>query len=306
MNSTILITGGTGAMGMVLVPRLLSAGRPVHVLTLPGDRNAGTLRNLGVEVRFGDIADREACRGICDGVHTVLHLAAIILTDRPALYTAINAGGTQNLVAEAAAAGVSHFIHVSSASVVYPRPTPYSISKRLAESTVKGSPVPWTIVRPTLIYGKRGGQEFDIFLDYLRRFPMVPFIGSGSALKRPVFVEDVADGLVALMLRGTGCNKILNLSGPASISMLDFARLCLTLLGKPGKPIIHLPVFWCRVLAAIMERTMKHPPLKWSVIAGVTQDADLDPSGAMAEIGFSPRGIEKMLPGCFPRDIKYK
>jgi NADH dehydrogenase len=272
------------------------------VLTLPGDKNAEGLRKVyDVDVRYGSIADIGACRGLCDGVDTVLHLAAIIITNDESLYTSINAGGTRNMVAQAAGAGVAHFIHVSSASVLYPKPTPYSISKRLAEDLVRKSKASWTIVRPTLVYGKTGGQEFDMFLSYLKRFPIVPFIGSGRALKRPVFVDDVVDGLVKLACMKTGKNAVYNMSGATSLSILDFSRLCLTLMGKERKPIVHLPVWLCAALAAVLKRTMRDPPLKWSVIAGVTQDADLDPSGAMKDLGYAPRGVEQMLPQCFPR-----
>jgi NADH dehydrogenase len=301
MDNGILITGGTGAMGRVLVRKLLDRRLPVRVLTLPGDPNAAAMVTQGVDVRFGNIANAADCRGLCDDMTTVLHLAAIIITDDPALYTSVNAGGTRNIVAEAATSGVSHFIHVSSASVVYPKATPYSISKRLAEEMVRKSKVPWTIVRPTLIYGERGGQEFDMFLDYLRRFPVVPFIGNGGSLKQPVFVDDVVDGLVTLSCMKQGTGKVYNFSGPEAIAILDFARFCLMLLGKQGKPIIRLPVGLCLAIAAVMRRTMEHPPLKWSVIAGITQDANLDPAEAMADLGYAPQSLETMLPRCFPR-----
>jgi nucleoside-diphosphate-sugar epimerase len=298
----VLITGGTGAMGSVLVKKLSEQGHSLRVLTLPGDANAETLRKeYNVDVRYGSIADPCACRGLCDGVGTVLHLAAIIITNNEALYTSVNAGGTRNIAAQAAAAGVRHFVHVSSASVTYPKPTSYSISKRLAEDLVKKSRLSWTIVRPTLVYGRRGGQEFDMFLSCLARFPVVPFIGSGRALKRPVYVDDVVNGLAALAGMKSGKNAVYNLSGATSLSILDFARLCLTLMGKEHKPIVRLPVWLCVMLAGLMKRAMKDPPLKWSVIAGVTQDADLDPSDAVRDFGYSPRGVEQMLPECFPR-----
>jgi nucleoside-diphosphate-sugar epimerase len=302
MSDTILITGGTGAMGTVLVKKLSELGHGLRVLTLPGDKNAEKLRKeFGVDVRYGSVADAAACRGLCDGVSTVLHLAAVIITNDESLYTSVNAGGTRNIVAQAVAAGgVKHFIHVSSASVQYPKPTPYSISKRLAEDMVRKSPLSWTIVRPTLVYGRTGGQEFDMFLSYLKRFPVVPFIGAGGALKRPVFVDDVVDGLVKLAVLKTGRNAVYNLSGPAAVSILDFSRLCLTLMGKTRR-FIHLPVWLCIALAAVMKRIMSDPPLKWSVIAGITQDADLDPSDAIRDFGYAPRGFEKMLLECFPR-----
>jgi NADH dehydrogenase len=206
------------------------------------------------------------------------------------------------MVETACTAGcVTHFIHVSSASVVYPKPTPYSISKRLAEDFVRNSTLPWTIVRPTLVCGQRGGQELDMFLGYLNKFPVVPFIGSGGALKRPVHADDVAAGLIAIAGREKGSNRVYNLSGATAISIMDFAKLLLVYSNKPHKRIIRVPVWICILLAEVMKRVMKHPPLKWSVIAGITQDADLDPSSAMSDFGYAPQGVESFLAGCFPR-----
>jgi len=301
MNDLILITGGTGAMGSVLIPRLIAHGYAIRVLTLPGDRNAAALRRAGVDVRFGDVSHKETLFGSCDGVSVVLHLAAIIITSDDSLYTSINAGGTRNMVEAAQAARVSHFIHISSASVVYPKPTPYSISKRMAEDFVKRSGLSWTIVRPTLVCGKQGGQELEMFLDYLKRFPVVPFIGRGEAIKRPVHVDDIIAGLVKLACQRSGNNKIYNFSGATAVSILDFAKLCLVLMDKPGRRVLCLPVWFCKLLAFVMKQLMKDPPLKWSVIAGMIQDADLDPASAIKDLGYNPRGVEEFLPECFPR-----
>ena len=301
MEKLTLITGGTGALGSVLAGRLQEQGHRLRVLTLPGDMNAQRFQKMGVDIRFGDIYRAEDLENVCEGVSTVIHCAAIIITPDPALYTAVNAGGTRNIVTAAQRSGVKHFIHISSASVVYPKPTPYSISKRLAEEFVKKSSLTWTIIRPTLVYGKRGGQEFDMFLSYLQRFPVVPFIGPGAALKRPVYVNDLVDGLAACACQEKGTHTTYNLSGGTKISILDFARLCLVLMGQGRKPVVHLPVWFCMALAAFLKNIMQDPPLKWSVIAGITQDADLDPTLAIRELGYKPRGVQEMLPQCFPR-----
>ncbi|MBD3393009.1 MAG: NAD-dependent epimerase/dehydratase family protein [Chitinivibrionales bacterium] len=297
----ILITGGTGVMGRALTAGSVRAGRSVRVLTLPGDPNAVRARALGADVRFGDISKQDDVRSVCDGVTTVYHLAAIIIAYDNRRYRSVNVDGTKHMIAEARRAGVEHFVYVSSASVVYPKPTPYSLSKRACEDIVRGSGLEYTIVRPTLVYGKQGGREFDLFLDYLKRFPVVPFIGAGRARKRPVFVDDVTDGLLKLAGNGAARGKQYNFSGGEVISMREFARLCLTLAGDGARPIVPLPVWFCRALAGVMGAVMKRPPLRWPVIAGVTQDADLDPGPAKQDLGYAPAGVREKLPSCFPR-----
>jgi len=299
----ILITGGTGVMGTALVQRLRAKGRPVRVLALAGDRGAAGVETLGAEARSGDVSRVEDVAGACDGVETVYHLAAVIVAFDDAVYQRVNVGGTANVVAEARRAGVKHFVHVSSASVVYPKTTAYSRSKREAERIVRESGIGYTIVRPTLVYDdRRGAQEFDDFLAYLRRFPVVPFIGSGRARKRPVHASDVVAGLTAIEGNGKAIGKVYNLSGREVITMRAFARLCLRLLGQERKPVVALPVWFCHAASWLMGVAMTRPPLRWPVIAGVTQDADLDPSEACRDLGYAPSRVSERLPSCFPRE----
>lgn len=297
---SILVTGGTGAMGSVLVKHLVEKKFKVRVLTLPKDPLVSRLDGMPVEIRYGDISSRNDITGICEGIEIVLHLAAIIISKDPRAYERINVEGTRNLIAEAKVSQVKHFVHISSASVVYPKSTPYSESKKTAEKHVIESGVPWTIIRPTLVYGETGGQEFDMFLNYLNRFPIVPFIGAGNAKKRPVYVDDITHGILKVIEFGRGLEKIYNFSGTKVISIIDFARFCLFLSGE-HKRFLSIPVFLCVGLAKLLRLIMSNPPLTWSVIAGITQDADLDPSEAIKDIGYSPSALEEKLPLCFPR-----
>jgi nucleoside-diphosphate-sugar epimerase len=297
----ILVTGGSGVMGSVLVREFCKQGRAVRALVMPGDPSVSRLNGCGCEIRYGDIVDRHSLAGICRDVDTVFHLAAVIVAADEAVFQAVNVEGTKSLVEEARRAGVGHFIYVSSASVTYPHPTPYSRSKRNAEEIVRRSGLNFTIVRPTLVYGASGGQEFDLYLDYLKKFPVVPFIGSGRALKRPVFVDDIRSGLMALEGAKIAHGKTYNFSGGEAITMLDFSRLCLRLLETARKPIVRLPVFFFRLAARLMKLVMKNPVLKWQTIAGIIQDANLDPASAMADLGYNPSRVGEKLPSCFPR-----
>ncbi|MBD3315423.1 MAG: NAD-dependent epimerase/dehydratase family protein [Chitinivibrionales bacterium] len=299
----VLVTGGTGVMGSVLVRMLAESGKRVRVFALPNDPGIPRVREWTTEIRTGSIANKDDVFGLCEGMETVYHLAAVIIASDPDIYRKVNVAGTRYVVRDAVKHGVKHFIHVSSASVVYPKATPYSLSKRECERIVRSSGLTYTIVRPTLVYDRRGGLEFDLFLDYLRRFPVIPFIGAGRALKRPVFAGDLVEGLRAIADNNRTGGKTYNLSGGEALSMRDFARLCLRLTGTPHKPIIPIPVWLCTIAARLLSRFMRNPPLRWPVIAGVTQDADLDPSEAIVDLGYCPAKVTEKLPECFPRVV---
>src|SRR6185436_1273261 len=115
---TVLVTGAAGVMGARLVRGLVEAGWRVRALVLPGDPLRARLEALGpaCEIREGDVSDPFSLGGLCEGVDTVYHLAAVIIAHDDTVFERVNRDGTTNVVAEARAAGVRHFIYVSSAS----------------------------------------------------------------------------------------------------------------------------------------------------------------------------------------------
>jgi nucleoside-diphosphate-sugar epimerase len=286
----VLVTGAAGVLGSRLVTRLLDAGFKVRGLVMPADPLRVRIEQLGCEIREGDIRDASSLHGLCDEVDTVYHLAAIIISHDVSAFRRINLDGTAHLLAAADAARVRHFVYVSSASVTYPRLTPYAQSKLAAEQLVAARAGEHTIVRPTLVYDERGGLELRMFLDYLRRFPIVPFIGAGGALKRPVWSEDIVDGLVRLADNPIAFGKTYNFSGGEAISINDFAHLLLQ-QHATDRPFVHLPVALCRAAAHVLRHAMAEPPLTLNAIAGVVNDANLDPSEATRDLGYQPIGV---------------
>jgi len=297
---TAFITGAAGVMGTRLTARLRKAGWNVRALVMPGDPLRSRVDSLGCEVREGNISDASSLRGACDGADLVYHLAAVIISHDPSVFQRVNRDGTANVVAEAQRSRVGHFVYVSSASVTYPRRTLYAESKLEAERIVENSGVPYTIVRPTLVYEQGGAQEIMMFLDYLKRYPIVPFIGSGAALKRPVWSEDVVDGLERLAGSTIAHGKTYNFSGGEAISMRELAELLLQYHDRP-RPVLPLPVFACRAAAALLKVLMDKPPLTSSAIAGIVNDANLDPSEAMRDLGYAPLGVRAGFQQCFSR-----
>ncbi|HPD61589.1 MAG TPA: hypothetical protein PKV48_07525, partial [Thermodesulfobacteriota bacterium] len=133
-----------------------------------------------------------------------------------------------------------------------------------------------------------------LFVDYLLKYPVVPFIGRGRALKNPVDVDDMMKGLIALAGNEKCFGKTYNFCGGEEISIWDLGHLILKHMGK-RKIFMPIPVWICRLLAVGMKVVMKKPPLTWNVIAGITQDANLDSSSAREDIGYNPIGIREGL-----------
>ena len=135
-----------------------------------------------------DVTDFDSIRDAFENVDVVYHLAAILLSTKRGAFEHVNTDGTRNVLEASKLAGVRRFLYVSSISVTYPILTPYGESKKKGEALVHASGLDWTIVRPTLVIGDGGGVEFNMFRDYVKRFPVFPGLfhaGWRQVLKTP-------------------------------------------------------------------------------------------------------------------------
>jgi nucleoside-diphosphate-sugar epimerase len=94
--------------------------------------------------------------------------------------------------------------------------------------------------------------------------------------------------------------KTYNLSGGEAIAIGEMARLMLEHHGL-RKRFLHLPVPLCRAVAAGLGALVDDPPLNHYTIAGMINDADLDPAEAMRDLGYQPRGVRAGFAECFPQ-----
>ena len=281
-----LVTGGAGVVGRALCRELLNRGVCVRVLSLPGDTLVQSLPPQ-VEIAYGDVADYGSMRPAFDGVDCVFHLAAILLSNDPAAFEKINAGGTRNVVSACQDAGIRRLLYVSSISVTYPVLTPYGKSKRAGEAAVQESGLEWTIVRPTLVIGDGGGVEFRMFADFVCRFPVYPMPGGGVAKKRPVRSVDLVKGIAAAGLSHEAIGKTYALAGPEVMTMAEMAR---RVLRSSGKCHLMAPVPWwlARWLAVFKNRIGGRRVSAEQALAGFLYDAVPGIENAEKDLDYHP------------------
>src|SRR5262249_8201253 len=122
-DRVVLVTGATGAVGPSVVRAWQSAGYSVR--TLSSHPPAVGVLPIGVDMRTGDVCDRETVRSAVAGAEVVVHMAALLHQFRsgPDLdqqYERVNVGGTENVVTSAIAAGVRRVVFLSTIAVYGP------------------------------------------------------------------------------------------------------------------------------------------------------------------------------------------
>jgi NADH dehydrogenase len=168
----ILVTGGTGFVGTHLIRRLRKENIPVRAMVRDPDK-ALLLKDLGVELVAGDVSDRASLEKAARGVRRVVHLVGIIQEGPGVTFQGMHVDGTRNVVDASKRAGVHHFFYQSALGTRPGARSLYHQTKWLAEELVRTSGIPFTILRPSLIYGP--GDQFTIRLsEMIRLSPMIP------------------------------------------------------------------------------------------------------------------------------------
>ncbi len=207
----VFVTGGTGFVGAHLVKALRARGDTVTALVRKPALASRLGWNDAVRLQHGDLDDDAALRAGCAGADVVYHVAGKIAARNAAEFMATNRDGTANVLEAARDAGARRFLFVSSLAVAGPttpghaidenRPpqpvTDYGRSKLAAEVLVRAMPasLPWTIVRPPVVYGEWDRVTLKMF--QLARRGVVPVFGDGSQELSVIHAEDLARSLIA-------------------------------------------------------------------------------------------------------------
>ena len=224
-NKRVIVTGGTGLIGIPLVKKLIERGALVTVASLDNPERVPE----GADFKKIDLRYLEKCEELCHNKDIVFHLAGVkgspLLTKtKPASFMTPTVMFSFNMLEAARRAKVKHFLFTSSVGVYSPAETFYEDdvwktfpsendtyagwSKRLCELQVSayGIEYDWntiSIVRPTNVYGPY--DNFDpetamVIPSLINRVisgenPLNVW-GDGTAIRDFAFSEDVAESMM--------------------------------------------------------------------------------------------------------------
>ena len=254
----VLVTGGSGFIGSHVVDKLAAAGFEPRIYDLrpsphhePGE----------VDTVVGDLLDGQTLRGAMEGCEAVVHLAAYadvgVVADQPVSAEECNARGTLRVLEAARATGTrvlygsTIWVYGNSGDGVIDEESPigmpdhlYTASKLAGEmyctSYAELYDVPCTILRFGIPYGPRARPSavIPIFVSKALKGEPLTIAGDGLQTRRFVYVEDLADGLVAAVDRGEE-DRIYNLAGDETVTIRELAGVVSDLVGDTE--IVHTP-----------------------------------------------------------------
>ncbi len=251
----VAVTGGTGFVGIHTVRALKDAGHEVVVVA------RGTVRQpKGERVTFvrADVTSSPKLAEVFAGCDAVVHLVAVIREKGRQTFDRVNRESTVRVAEAVKEAKVGHLVYQSALGADPDPRFPYLVSKWSAEQAVRESGVPYTTLRPGLIFGP-GDGFFTLLTRMMRIEPVIPIAGNGRTLFQPIAVQDVTRCIVLAIERGPS-GRVHEIGGP---DQMTYDEIILTIKAELGlhRKLVHVPVPMMMPLAFMMEKVLPNPPV---------------------------------------------
>jgi nucleoside-diphosphate-sugar epimerase len=304
-DSSYLVTGGAGFLGINLIRYLLSRGHPVTSLDIA---DFAYPEKDKVKVIQGDIRNKTAVDDAMKDVNIVVHTAAAL-----PLYTqedifSTDVDGLRNVLQSSYEHHVERMIHVSS-TAVYGIPDhhplletdklqgvgPYGEAKVIAEQLceeyrTKGMCVP--VIRPKSFIGPERLGVFALFYDWAKDGKGFPMLGSGNNRYQFLDVEDLCDAIYLSATLSPGiCNDTFNIGAREFTTMREDYQSVLDCAGF-GKKIVPFPATPAILMLRLLEALHLSPLYKW-VYETASKDSFVSIAKAEQVLGYKPRFSNK-------------
>ncbi len=276
----IVVTGATGFLGGFVVRELLKEGISFKCLVRQSS-NVEYLRELGVEMVYGDLDDPDSLLEAFQGSEGLVNLASL------------GFGHAPNIVGAAKRSGIRRGVFIST-TAVFTTLEPESKKVRLeAEELITNSGINYTILRPTMIYGTGKDRNISKLVRFVNKYPLVPVFGSGKRLMQPIYVQDLARAIVdVLKCDDKTTFKKYNLAGKEPLTYNEIVDEVAGALGKKVKKL-HLPVQVVKPALRVYNKVSVNPFFTEEQVLRLQEDKAFSYQEAVEDFSFNPRSFQE-------------
>ncbi|MBA4179026.1 MAG: hypothetical protein C0506_00400 [Anaerolinea sp.] len=298
----ILVAGGTGFLGREIVHALLESGHSVTV----GSRSwrkmgGGDIRAHWVEADVANPATLPAALAGFEVVVDAVQFPNSPVEDPKKGYTfeQVDFEGTRNLVDAARTAGVAHFIGLSGVGAADDAPYHWLRFKWQEEEHIRASGVPYTIFRPSWVYGA-GDVSLNRFMGFARFLPFVPVVGNGKTRINPLYVGDLAAHVAASVTNAAAKGGLFEIGGPDILTMDEVIKTALRALHK-RRILLHNPRPVMKLIAGVLQH-LPGRPLTPDAVDFITMDGVADTAALREVFGLPLQTLEAGLANYLGKD----
>lgn len=294
----ILVTGAAGFCGSRIVSQLVKDGVATRALVRNPAKAKGKLPEQGVEVVTGDTTQPETLEAAVDGIETIIHTAFITAERKQGSgvnYYDTNVLGTSNLATAAQKAGVRRVVVLSGLGTKADKPGSYMQGRYLAEQAAKQSGLAWSILGPSIQFGK-GSAFFNGLADLIRSTPViVPMIGNGQRQFQPIWVDDVATCVIKMAREPEAYDgRSIEVGGPEYFTYAQILDMLMQTLHKKRIKVPG-PMPFVKLGAGMMEAILPKPPITRAATGLFTFENTTEIDAVEQYFGFQPMSLRTYL-----------
>ena len=293
----IAIFGGGGFLGKYLMRQLTKLDYRIKVAT----RNPylkGYLKPLGnpgqIELFKTDIFNPESVKEVLKDCDIAINLVGILYETRKQKFMQVHAKFPQLLSNLCNENEIKTLVHVSALGVKENHASKYMQSKLEGEKNIQNIFKSSIILRPSLVFGAED-KFFNTFASMSQFSPFIPLIGGGKIKFSPIYVDDVAKAIVAVLKINNSVPKIYELGGPENYS---FKELMEILLQNIKKKRFLLPIpFGLAKFQSYFFQMLPNPILTPDQVEMLKHNCIVTGKyHTLEDLGISGKTIENVLP----------
>lgn len=217
---TIAIIGASGHVGFRLVKKLSSKYKINCIVRDIDKRDFSEFNNVQI-FKVEDISNTIDLAKAIDNCHAIINAGYISFAQEILKAININKSSTE------------HIIFTGSTGVFTKLPSDSADIKRQAEQfIVNNYRTPYTIIRPTMIYGHKDDKNISKLSRVLKKVPFFPLIGKGDKLLQPVFIDDLVCSYEIALFNNKFYNESYNIAGAEALSNREVFQKISNILGK--------------------------------------------------------------------------
>lgn len=294
------MTGATGFIGGHLARALLAQGHElVCAVRQPARLDLGAGRWRAVPVDLSSAPPESVWRQHLQGVDAVINAVGILRETPGQSFDALHARAPAALFRAAAGAGVKAVVQVSALGADEAAQSRYHRTKKQADDALRALPVRGAVVQPSAVYGDSPAAAM---FEQMAAAPLLALPQAGGMEMQPVHVDDVVEGILAVLREPPQPVATIAFVGPRPLSMASYLRALRKAMGlRLPLPVLPLPTF----VFLLGARIAAHVP--GSILDAETAGMLLRGNAAPASdfqrlLGHEPRGVgEFITPADAPR-----
>jgi nucleoside-diphosphate-sugar epimerase len=316
---SILVTGGTGFIGVALVKKLYELDYKLKLLIRENSDITPFKEMKKIGYIIGDVRDISSLHKAVAGVDVIFHLAGLVKVwaKQKGSFYDINVQGAEN-IAEVALKNNLTLLYMSSFGALGPNPkdsndptdesfphvdffineyerTKYLAREKIKEYIKKG--LKTIIFYPGFVYGP---GDFNIYGEMLFDIVAGQFLGlpgKGDGVFCMTYLDDVIDGMVSVLDRNDVLGQQFILGGE-NIKIRDYLNLIATLadVKKPRKLPMWMGILYgrlCKFKANITKK--KIPYITPDMINGMKYNWAFSSKNAIEKLGYKITPIREGL-----------